>query len=201
MVNDELQSDEHVITMVRLITEQFENEHEMFDWTKHIFQKVRMKVNLTTGFVSLTSSLKITNIFTIYSIWYTVYHILYISYTFSMVPPLQQRTRKLSRNFVLELKLWNSMTFIFLWKKPKAMILASSTEPDYLVDTSIIQPKIIPRFLFNQKARVFRVHFWEIIPENISTLFIEMVFGISRTKSLHSMNEMQETVTLKHFYA
>ena len=67
-MNDELQSDEHVITMVRLITEQFENEHEMFDWTKHIFQKVRMKVNLTTGLLSLTSSLKITNIFTIYSI-------------------------------------------------------------------------------------------------------------------------------------
>ena len=41
LVNDELESDEYVIPMVVLIIKQFENEHEMFDWTKHIFEKVR----------------------------------------------------------------------------------------------------------------------------------------------------------------
>ena len=39
-MNDELESDEYVIPMVVLIIKQFENEHEMFDWTKHIFEKV-----------------------------------------------------------------------------------------------------------------------------------------------------------------
>ena len=47
LVNDDLQSDEYVITMVRLIKEQFENEHEMFDWTKQIFEKVRISLNIT----------------------------------------------------------------------------------------------------------------------------------------------------------
>ena len=46
-MNDDLQSDEYVITMVRLIKEQFENEHEMFDWTKQIFEKVRISLNIT----------------------------------------------------------------------------------------------------------------------------------------------------------
>ena len=40
LVNDDLQSDQYVIPMVLLIIEQFENEHEMFDWTKDIFEKV-----------------------------------------------------------------------------------------------------------------------------------------------------------------
>ena len=42
LVNDDLESDEYVIPMVVLIIKQFENEHEMFDWTKHIFEKVRI---------------------------------------------------------------------------------------------------------------------------------------------------------------
>ena len=42
LVDDELQSDEYVIRLVQLIKEQFENEHEMFDWTKDIFQKVKL---------------------------------------------------------------------------------------------------------------------------------------------------------------
>ena len=42
-MDDELQSDEYVILMVQLIKEQFENEHEMFYWTKDMF---KLAVNL-----------------------------------------------------------------------------------------------------------------------------------------------------------
>ena len=42
LVNDELQSDENVITMVNLIKEQFEDDNEMFAWTRNIFEKVRI---------------------------------------------------------------------------------------------------------------------------------------------------------------
>jgi len=42
LVNDELQSDDYVIRIVQLIKQQFENEHEMFYWTKDIFQKVKL---------------------------------------------------------------------------------------------------------------------------------------------------------------
>ena len=41
-MNDELQSDENVITMVNLIKEQFEDDNEMFAWTRNIFEKVRI---------------------------------------------------------------------------------------------------------------------------------------------------------------
>ena len=44
LVNDELQSDANVITMVKLIKDQFQDENEMFAWTKDIFEKVKIQL-------------------------------------------------------------------------------------------------------------------------------------------------------------
>ena len=51
MVGNDLKKDEFVFTMVQFIKEQFENEHEMFDWIKDIFQWVTdPKLNENTEF-------------------------------------------------------------------------------------------------------------------------------------------------------
>ena len=42
LMNDEIKADEQARTIVELIKEQFENDHEMFDWTKDIFEKVKL---------------------------------------------------------------------------------------------------------------------------------------------------------------
>ena len=40
LLDDEIKNDETVLKLVELIKVQFENDQEMFVWTKDIFQKV-----------------------------------------------------------------------------------------------------------------------------------------------------------------
>ena len=40
LIDDDLKNDRFGTIIVKLIKEQFENEYEMFDWTKDIFKKV-----------------------------------------------------------------------------------------------------------------------------------------------------------------
>ena len=93
-------------------------------------------------------------------------------------------------------KLYNSIIFIFLSEQPKAMIKATYTGAGYLVDTSITAPKIMLIYfeLLDREMYIFM--------ETIFFLFIEMVFGLSRTNGLAPTIRLAKklTINLDHFY-